>query len=78
MVTGRQIRAAIYLLGWNLKRVSERSGVPWATVQRMQADDGVPRQMYEKVAAVQQALEDAGVEFIEDRGVALKKDWHDA
>lgn len=73
MITGRQIRGACGLLGWNLKQFAERSGVSWATVQRMQMENGIPGQSAQKVAAVETALVAAGVEFIEDDGVKLRR-----
>ncbi|MDW7595184.1 XRE family transcriptional regulator [Azospirillum brasilense] len=59
------------MLGWNLKVLAEKSGVAWATVQRMQNGDGVPTQSAKRVAAVQKAFEEAGVRFIGEKGVTL-------
>lgn len=73
MITGRQIRAGCALLGWNLRQLADKSGISWATVQRMQIENGVPGQSAKKLLAVQEALKAAGVEFIEDDGVKLRK-----
>jgi len=74
MITGRQIRAACALLNWTLKDLSDRSGVAWATVQRMQKDDGFPAQSAARVAKVQQAFENSGVLFTGTSGVNLRED----
>lgn len=73
MITGRQIRAAMAMLGWSLKTLAEESGVPWATAQRMQAGYGIPKQSAERVAAVQKVLEAQGVEFIGEDAVRYSK-----
>jgi len=73
MVTGRQIRAALGLLDWTLHELAEQSGVPWHTVRRMTKATDIPTQSAQKVAAVEAALVAAGVEFIEDDGVKLRR-----
>jgi alkylated DNA nucleotide flippase Atl1 len=73
MVTGRQIRAAMAMIGWSLKTLAERSGVPWATVQRMQHVNGHPKQGSDRVAAVQKVLEAEGVEFRPDGSVGFNE-----
>lgn len=78
MITGGQIRAARALLKWKAKDLAEKSGVSWATIQRMETEDGVPNTLAKNVTAVQQALESEGIIFVpEDEaagaGVRLRK-----
>jgi transcriptional regulator with XRE-family HTH domain len=76
MISSSQIRAARALLGISAADLAERSGVTWKTVQRFESADGVPPSRAGTLDRVQQALEDAGVEFIGDPettpGVRLK------
>ncbi|BBF94906.1 transcriptional regulator [Blastochloris tepida] len=77
-VTGRQIAAARSLVGMAQTDLAERSKVSIATLRRMEASVGPAAGMANNVAAVQRALEEAGVEFIAENGggpgVRLKKD----
>ena len=56
-------------------QLAEKSGVSWATIQRMEATDEVPTALAKNLEAVQQALEAGGVEFIDGDapGVRLRK-----
>ncbi len=58
------MRAARALLRWSAADLSERSSVGTATIQRMEVMDGVPAGNVKTLIAIQQALEDAGIEFI--------------
>ena len=58
------MRAASALLRWSAADLSERSSVGTATIQRMEVMDGVPAGNVKTLVAIQQALEDAGIEFI--------------
>ena len=58
------MRAARALLRWSAADLSERSTVGTATIQRMEVMDGVPAGNVKTLVAIQQALEDAGIEFI--------------
>lgn len=64
MLTGAQIRAARALLGWSAHELAGRAGVSYATVQRAEAAEGVPRMKTQSMAAIQATLEAAGVAFI--------------
>jgi transcriptional regulator with XRE-family HTH domain len=66
MVTGAQIRAARALIGWSATTLAQRSGVSQPTVQRAESVDGIPRMQAPNLAAIQRALEEAGVVFLED------------
>ncbi len=66
MITAEQIRGARAILRWTAKELADISGVAIATVQRMEAARGVPGSSARNLQAVQNALEDAGIEFIEE------------
>ncbi len=76
MISTGQVRAARALLRWRAQDLADASGVGVATIRRMEVLDGVPSGQIRSLAAIQSALEDAGVEFLgtpDDRpGVRLK------
>jgi hypothetical protein len=76
LITTPQIRAARALLRWSANDLSDKSGVGISTIKRLEVMDGVPAINISTMIAIQNALEDAGVEFIgspEDKpGVRLK------
>ncbi len=65
MITGIQIRMARAALRWSAKQLASEAGVSWATIQRIEATDGVPSALGQNLEAIQRALEAAGVEFID-------------
>lgn len=77
MIISEQIRAARQLLRITADKLADLSGVGVATIRRYELMSGVPSGNARSVEAIQQALENAGVEFIgspDDRpGVRLKK-----
>ena len=64
MITSAQIRAARAFLKWSAADLSKESGVGTATIQRMEVMEGVPSGHIKTIASIQNALEQAGVEFI--------------
>ena len=62
------MRAARGLLGWSQIQLAEACGLGIATVERMEASDGLLRGSATNVWKHQQALEKAGVEFIGPNG----------
>jgi ribosome-binding protein aMBF1 (putative translation factor) len=72
MITGQQIRAARAMLKWSAKDLSAHADLSWATIQRMEAEEGVPNANAKNVEAVKQAFEKAGIEFLPDNGVRLR------
>ncbi len=76
MITNAQLRAARGLLGWSQARLAETSQLGIATIKRMEGERGPLRSSAGNVLKVQQALEDAGVIFIdadkEGPGVRLR------
>jgi len=77
VISGAQIRAARGLLGLSSRQVAELSGASWATIKRFEETDQVPASRAGTLERVQQALEDAGVEFLGDPlsspGVRLRR-----
>ena len=77
MITGAQIRMARGYLRWSVKELAEYSGVAYSTIKRMEDEDGIPSARGPNIAAIQQALTKAGLEFIPENGggpgVRLKK-----
>lgn len=75
-ITPAQARAARALIGWSQDELVEFSGIPKSTIVRFEASIGTPR--HSTIAAIQAALEAAGVEFIFENGggagVRLKKE----
>src|ERR1051325_2197764 len=71
MISSAQIRAARALLRINQSALAERAGVSLATLRRVETGDGAGGASQHAAASVQQALEAAGVEFI-DRGVRAR------
>jgi transcriptional regulator with XRE-family HTH domain len=68
MATGDQIRAARALLRLEQAEVAQQAHVSVATLRRVECSAETPRASDRAVKAIQQALEAAGVEFI-DNGV---------
>jgi DNA-binding XRE family transcriptional regulator len=65
VVTSAQIRAARGLLNWTVRDLADKSGVHRNTVTRIETEATTPGH---SIAAVQAALEAAGVEFIPENG----------
>jgi transcriptional regulator with XRE-family HTH domain len=61
MITGKQIRAARKLLGWEPFQLAQRAKLHSAIVQR--AESGAPPITKYQEALIRNALEAAGVEF---------------
>ena len=60
-----QIRAARALLRWTALDLADASGVGVSTIRRIEVVDGTPLTHMRTLLAIQDALEAAGVEFIE-------------
>lgn len=56
------------MLRWSAERLASESKVGVATVRRADAEDGVPPLTAPNLAALQRALESAGIEFIPENG----------
>ena len=81
MITASQLRAARALLGIGQRALAETAGLSLPTIQRMEASDGNVRGNVDSVIKLIAALENAGVELIQEgaisqgggRGVRLKR-----
>ncbi len=76
MIISEQLRAARGLVGWSQSALAKASGLALSTIKRMEGERGPLRSSAGNVLKVRQALEDAGVIFIdadeEGPGVRLK------
>jgi transcriptional regulator with XRE-family HTH domain len=76
LITSDQIRAARALLRWSADDLASAAGIGIATVRRFETVEGIPSGQVRVLEAIQNTLEEAGVEFIgtpDDRpGVRLK------
>ena len=68
MLTSEQIRAARAMLRIEQRELAERSGVSLETIKRIERTPGVVSAYASTVAAIQSALESAGIEFIPENG----------
>ena len=79
-ISSAQMRAARALLRWSALDLAEASKVGVATIRRVEVVDGEIPVTLANEAALRQALEAAGVEFIDENGggpgVRLSKSSH--
>ncbi len=77
MIEAAQIRAARGLVEWSQAQLAEASGLALSTIRRMEVTGGTLKSSVANVLKVQQALEVAGVIFIDEDdegpGVRLRK-----
>jgi transcriptional regulator with XRE-family HTH domain len=78
MLTAEQVRAARALLGWLQSLLAEKASVSVETIKRLERMEGpLMETRSSTLAAIERALQDAGVIFIEENGegpgVRLKK-----
>jgi predicted transcriptional regulator len=75
LITGRQLRAARVLLGWEQVELAKRARVAIGTIRRMESFAGEIGSRTSTLSQVQQALEKAGIEFLNDEspGVRIRK-----
>jgi transcriptional regulator with XRE-family HTH domain len=67
MIAGAQMRAARALVGMTQDELAKASGLSAQTIKRMESL-GTGKSSADNVAAVQKALEAAGVQFIPENG----------
>jgi transcriptional regulator with XRE-family HTH domain len=67
-LTSDQLRAARALLRWSGEDLSRRSSVSLRTIRRAELADRDPTMTTANNLAVRRALEDAGIEFIDENG----------
>jgi transcriptional regulator with XRE-family HTH domain len=66
MLAPAQIRAARAILGWRQEDLSKASGVGTATIHRIEKSNQPVTGYASTILRIQEALEDAGVLFIDD------------
>jgi hypothetical protein len=73
--TGRQLRAARALLGWDQPKLAKAAKVAIGTVRRMESFDTAIQSHTGTLSRVQVALEKGGIEFLNDDrpGVRLRE-----
>jgi predicted transcriptional regulator len=62
------IRAARALLRWEQRDLSEASAVSLPTIKRLESQPGTMAAHMSTIVALRQAIEAAGVDFIEENG----------
>jgi hypothetical protein len=67
-ILGAQIRAARALLRWAAADLVRESGVSLATIHRAESVDGKTTMTFANASAIRRALENAGVELIDENG----------
>jgi len=72
MITAAQLRAARALVGMDQKALAAASGLSLPTIQRMEASEGVIRGNVDSLMKLIAALEDAGVELINEGAVSAQ------
>ena len=77
MVTTEQIKMARAALGWSIDTLAKRSAVGVRTINRIEAQNGLPNATTANLKIIRLTLEAAGIEFIgsveEGPGVRLWK-----
>src|SRR5215472_11981206 len=66
LITGRQLRAARALIGWEQIKLAKRSRVAIGTIRRMESFSGEIGSRTSTLSQVQATLEKAGIEFLND------------
>jgi predicted transcriptional regulator len=75
LITGRQLKAARALVGWEQTDLAKKSGVAISTVRRMESFDGEIGARTSTLSQIMRAFARAGIVFLNDDepGVRLKK-----
>ena len=64
MITSSQIRAARGMLDWSRKELSQKSGLSFASMMRLESFEGVPSSNVKTLDAIKKTFESAGIEFL--------------
>jgi predicted transcriptional regulator len=67
-VSIRQIKAARALLAWSQEQLSEAAGISTPTIKRLEARDGPLGGRDDTADKIRTALEEAGIQFINENG----------
>ena len=73
MITVRQLKAARALLNWSQSNLAKESGISIPTIGRLETADGPLGGRPETAEKLIAALEGAGIEFIGDVGLKLRR-----
>jgi len=65
VITGRQLKAARALVGWEQTDLAKKAGVAISTVRRMESFQGEIGARTSTLSLVTKALERAGIEFLD-------------
>ena len=66
MVTSEQIKMARAALGWSVNKLAVNCEVGVRTINRIEAQTGLPSATAANLKLIRTTLEDAGIEFIGD------------
>ena len=76
-VSIRQLKAARTLIGWSQEELASAAGISLPTIKRLEAADGLLGGRETTAQKIRNALEKAGIEFIDEngggRGVRLRQ-----
>ena len=75
MITPQQIKAARSLLNWKQSDLAKVSGISLPSINNIERNIASPR--IETIRALQKSLENAGIEFIGEKGVSLREEIFD-
>ena len=64
MLTSEQIKMARAALGWSIDTLAKRSEVGVRTINRIEAQNGLPKATMANLKIIRLTLEQAGIEFI--------------
>ena len=67
-VSIRQLKAARTLIGWSQEELASAAGISLPTIKRLEAADGLLGDRKTTAQKIRNALEKAGVEFIDENG----------
>jgi predicted transcriptional regulator len=68
LLSSELIRAARALLRWEQRDLAAASSVSLATIKRLESQPGIMAAHASTVASLKRAVEEAGVQFIEENG----------
>jgi transcriptional regulator with XRE-family HTH domain len=72
LILGPQVRAARLLLGWSQAQLSSATDISIHTIQKF--EKGLTKPQARTVSAMRDALELAGIDFMDSVGVHLRPD----
>lgn len=67
VISSEQIRAARAMLHWTAEDLAAAANIGVATIRRMEVMKGIPSGQVRTLHAIQEALENAGIEFLGSR-----------